>query len=89
MAQKKGLRSRAVGFLPAKANPVAQKEFLDSKLNPLITQAENGIIELFFVDASHFVMGGFAGRGAGSFQVVRAGAQPRRGGAPVIGGEAR
>ena len=62
MARKKGLRSRAVGFLPAKANPVAQKEFLDFKLVPLINQAKNGIIELFFFDASHFVMGGFAGR---------------------------
>jgi transposase len=29
---------------------------------PLINQAKNGIVELFFMDASHFVMGGFAGR---------------------------
>jgi transposase len=39
-----------------------QKEFLDSILTPLINQAQNGMIELFFMDASHFVMGGFAGR---------------------------
>jgi transposase len=62
MARKKGLRSRAVGFLPAKVNPVAQKEFLDFTLTPLINQAKNGAIELLFLDASHFVMGGFAGR---------------------------
>ncbi len=62
MARKKGLRSRAVGFLPAKANPAAQKEYLDHTLIPLITQAETGKVELFFMDASHFVMGGFAGR---------------------------
>jgi transposase len=30
-------------------------------LTPLINQAKNGIVELFFMDASHFVMGGFAG----------------------------
>ena len=29
---------------------------------PLIAQATSGVIELFFVDASHFVMGGFPGR---------------------------
>jgi transposase len=29
---------------------------------PLISQAKNGMIDLFFMDASHFVMGGFAGR---------------------------
>ncbi len=29
---------------------------------PLIEQAKRGVIELFFMDASHFVMGGFAGR---------------------------
>jgi transposase len=62
MARKKGLRSRAVGFLPAKANPIAQKEFLDFTLMPLINQAKHGTIELLFLDASHFVMGGFAGR---------------------------
>jgi transposase len=29
---------------------------------PLINKAKEGLIELFFVDASHFVMGGFPGR---------------------------
>ncbi len=62
MASKKGLRSRAVGFLPAKANLKEQKEFLNLTLLPLIEQAKCGVIELFFVDASHFVMGGFPGR---------------------------
>jgi hypothetical protein len=31
-------------------------------LKPLIKPAKEGAIELFFVDASHFVMGGFTGR---------------------------
>jgi len=48
--------------LPCKANPVEQRKFLDDKLLPLIDSAKKGLIELFFMDASHFVMGGFAGR---------------------------
>jgi transposase len=34
---------------------------VEEKLKPLIKLAQEGFIELFFVDASHFVMGGFAG----------------------------
>lgn len=48
--------------MPCKANPVEQRKFLGDKLFPLIESAKKGAIELFFMDASHFVMGGFAGR---------------------------
>ena len=48
--------------MPAKADPKAQKNFLENTLNPLIEKAKKLEIELFFMDASHFVMGGFAGR---------------------------
>jgi transposase len=41
---------------------VKQQEFVEQKLKPLIKLAKEGIIELFFVDASHFVIGGFTGR---------------------------
>jgi transposase len=34
---------------------------VEDKLKPLIKLAKEGFIELFFVDASHFVMGGFMG----------------------------
>jgi hypothetical protein len=34
---------------------------VEEKLKPLIKLAKERVIELFFVDASHFVMGGFAG----------------------------
>jgi transposase len=34
---------------------------VEDKLKPLIKLAKEGVIELFFVDASHFVRGGFAG----------------------------
>jgi len=48
--------------LPCKADPEKQREFLNDKLLPLIELAKEGVVELFFMDASHFVMGGFAGR---------------------------
>jgi transposase len=48
--------------LPSKADPQAQAKFLNDKLFPLIELAKNSTVELFFMDASHFVMGGFAGR---------------------------
>jgi transposase len=48
--------------LPSKANPEEQRKFLNDRLMPLLESAKNGAIELFFMDASHFVMGGFAGR---------------------------
>jgi transposase len=35
---------------------------VEDKLKPLIKLAKEGAIELFFVDTSHFVLGGFAGR---------------------------
>ena len=52
----------AVGFLPAKANPAEQRRFLNETLMPLIKNAQERAINLFFLDASHFVMGGFPGR---------------------------
>jgi len=48
--------------LPAKVNPTEQRKFLKNILRPLISQAKKGKIQLFFVDASHFVQGGFIGQ---------------------------
>ena len=48
--------------MPCKANPEEQRKFLGDKLLPLIESAKKGLIELFFMDASHFVMGGIVGR---------------------------
>jgi len=59
---KKGAKSRVVGFIPAKANPAEQRRFLAETLMPLIESAKNGKIALYFLDASHFVMGAFSGR---------------------------
>lgn len=46
----------------AKADVQKQKLFREYVLNPLIERAKSGLIELFFLDASHFVMGGFPAR---------------------------
>ena len=48
--------------MPSKANPEKQAAFLDSVLKPAIAKAKSGLMELFFMDASHFVMGGLPGR---------------------------
>jgi transposase len=48
--------------MPAKANPKEQRAFVSDVLLPLIESAKSGLAELFFMDASHFVMGGFPGR---------------------------
>lgn len=48
--------------MPSKADTAAQRVFLKDKLLPLIEDAKVGINYLFFLDASHFVMGGYSGR---------------------------
>jgi len=48
--------------LPCKADPKVQRSFLNDTLIPLTEKATSGLVELFFLDASHFVMGGFPGR---------------------------
>jgi transposase len=49
------------GSIPCKADPVVQKEFLETTLEPAISSAKSGVAELYFVDAAHFVMGAFLG----------------------------
>jgi transposase len=48
--------------MPSKVNPENQSLFLEDTLKPAIEKAKMGLIELFFMDASHFVMGGLPGR---------------------------
>ena len=47
--------------MPAKADSDKQREFLADTLEPLIAQALKGECHLFFMDASHFVLGAFLG----------------------------
>ena len=48
--------------MPAKADTCKQAAFLSEVIRPKIEAAKAGLLNLFFVDASHFVMGGLAGR---------------------------
>ena len=50
-----------VAQIPAKADVFAQEEFVNKKLEPKIEEARQGKCELFFVDASHFVLSAFLG----------------------------
>jgi hypothetical protein len=47
--------------IPAKADILAQEAFVKDKLQPKIEEARQGKCELFFVDASHFVLSAFLG----------------------------
>ena len=50
-----GLKPLKVAGIPAKANPDAQAEFLETKLEPRIKEAKAGERVLLFMDAAHFV----------------------------------
>jgi transposase len=60
--KKNGYKPLKVGLMPAKADPEVQRTFLETILKPLISSATKGAIQLFFVDAAHFVQGGFIGQ---------------------------
>jgi len=57
------------GSIPCKADPVAQQEFLEKTLEPTISEAKSGKVELYFVDAAHFVMGAFLGYLLSKFRI--------------------
>jgi transposase len=48
--------------VPSKLNSEKQAIFLIETLKPAMDAANTGLINLFFMDASHFVMGGLVGR---------------------------
>lgn len=56
-----GLGYRKVGQVPGKGDVDKQLEFLDQQLKPRLEEAARGTRKVFFVDASHFVMGAFMG----------------------------
>jgi transposase len=45
--------------MPCKADPEVQKEFLENTMEPVIAEAQSGEVELYYVDAAHFVLGAF------------------------------
>lgn len=50
-----------MGSIPYKADPVIQKEFLENTINPIIAEAKRKKVELYYVDAAHFVQEAFLG----------------------------
>ena len=53
----KGYRKLKGGSIPAKADAAKQRTFYNETLLPLMQKAQEGIHALYFVDASHFVLG--------------------------------
>ncbi len=54
-----GLKFRKVGYVPGKADPDKQKQWLEDILTPCYEQAKAGLRHLFFMDAVHFTLGAF------------------------------
>jgi hypothetical protein len=48
-----------VGTIPSKADVEAQDSYREKELEPSLEEAKAGKRAVFFVDASHFVMGAF------------------------------
>jgi len=48
-------------MVPAKADPQAQKEFLEQEIQPRLDEAQASKRAVFFVDAAHFVLAPFLG----------------------------
>jgi len=51
-----GIKHRKIAMIPAKADPVVQDEF-KKNLEPCLEEAKQGKRAVFFVDATHFVLG--------------------------------
>lgn len=65
--------------MPGKSNNGEQTSFLFEMLLPAIKSAKSGIIELFFMDAAHFVQGGVPARVWSKFRMwVKTGSGRRR-----------
>ena len=56
-----GLDRRKSGGVPPPRDPVAQEQFRNDVLEPLLEKARKGTRKVFFVDAAHFVHGAFLG----------------------------
>lgn len=59
--KKLGMGYRKAGQVPGKADGAKQLDFLENELRPKLDEAEAGTRKVFFVDASHFVMGAVLG----------------------------
>jgi transposase len=56
-----GLKPLRTGHVPAKADVVRQREFVEKELEVKLNEVNENKREVFFVDASHFVLAAFLG----------------------------
>lgn len=54
--KRHGLHYIKTGHIPAKADSEKQQQWVKSKLEPAIEEAENGECHLLFMDAAHFIL---------------------------------
>jgi transposase len=54
-----GMKVRATGQIPAKADPAKQQKFHDEILQPLLEKAKLKQCHVFFMDGAHFVLSAF------------------------------
>ena len=54
--KRHGLRYIKAGHIPAKADAEKQHEWVKTKLEPSIKEAQNGECHLLFLDAAHFIL---------------------------------
>ena len=59
--RKLGLTYRRSAQIPGKADPQLQFDFFNNELEPRLEEASRGERKVFFVDATHFVLGCFLG----------------------------
>ena len=57
--KRHGFGYRKCGYLPGKADPEGQKQWLEEKLEPRLEEARQGQRVVLFMDAAHFVLGQF------------------------------
>lgn len=56
-----GMRPRKVGSIPSKADTIAQQEFMENQMSPVLEEAKAGKRHVLFMDAAHFVFAPFLG----------------------------
>ena len=59
MVGRLGMGFRKSGSLPGKADGQMQMDFFSNELEPRLEQAKDGDREVYFMDASHFLFGGY------------------------------
>ena len=57
--KRMGMKPLATAQIPAKADPVRQKQFLEQTLQPLLQKAKAGQCHVLFLDSAHFVLAAF------------------------------